>query len=129
MYLQFLRFSERVLAEDFMFKDILIIGMMVYNCDCLEVAKDQEERQDTNRADVDHASISSLLIFDENRFLLNGRLSSWSLLAEIISIEMRIKTVKEHVINLMLWKNYFSLTSLIYLRYNSSSQFNINLIS
>ena len=71
IYLQFLRFSERVLAKDFMFKDVLIIGMMIYNYDCLEVAKDQKERQDTNRADVDHASIASFLIFDKNRFLLN----------------------------------------------------------
>lgn len=68
IYLQFLRFSERVFAKNFMFKDVLIIGMMVYDCDCLEVAEDQEERQDTNRADVDHASIASFLIFDENRF-------------------------------------------------------------
>lgn len=73
IYLQFLRFSKRVLAKDFMFKDVLIIGMMVYNCDCFEVTEDQEERQNTNRTDVDHDSryIASLLIFDENSFLLN----------------------------------------------------------
>lgn len=76
IYLQFLRFSKRVLAENFMIKDVLIIGMMDYDCDCPEIAEDQEKRQDTNRADVDHASIASLLIFD--CFLLNddGRLSS-----------------------------------------------------
>lgn len=44
--------------------------MMVHNCDRLEIAEDQEERQDDYRADVDHASDPLLLIFDEgNRFV------------------------------------------------------------
>lgn len=44
IYLQFFRFSERVLAKDFVFEDIFIIGMMVHNCDCLEITEDQEKR-------------------------------------------------------------------------------------
>lgn len=58
IYLQFLRFSERVLAKDFVFKNVFIVGMMVHDCDRLEIAEDQEERQDTNRTDVDHASVA-----------------------------------------------------------------------
>lgn len=40
IYLQFLRFNERVFAKDFVFKDIFIVRMMVYDCNCLEIVED-----------------------------------------------------------------------------------------